>query len=107
MTGMYELSGTELDAVAAGASAVAGAGGLVALAAAVAVDNVNVDILDHNTVIGTRADTSSGLRNRRGLAVLADFQSEADLWRNRLVGNAVAMGRTTNAILRTTSRPGW
>jgi hypothetical protein len=64
-------------------------------------------MFDHNTVIGTRADTASGLRNRRGLAVLADFQSEADLWRNRLVGNAVAMGATTNAILRTTSRPSW
>jgi hypothetical protein len=58
-------------------------------------------------VIGTRADTASGLRNRRGLAVLADFQSEANLWRNRLVGNAVAVGTTTNAILRTTSRPSW
>ncbi|HEY2741266.1 MAG TPA: right-handed parallel beta-helix repeat-containing protein [Gaiellaceae bacterium] len=64
-------------------------------------------MFDHNTVIGTRADTSSGLRNRRGLAVLADFQSEADLWRNRLVANPVATGATTNAILRTTSRPGW
>lgn len=64
-------------------------------------------MFDHNTVIGTRADTASGLRNRRGLAVLADFQSEADLWRNRLVGNPVAMGATTNAILRKTPRPGW
>ena len=64
-------------------------------------------MFDHNTVIGTRADTASGLRNRRGVAVLADFQSEASLWRNRLVGNPVAMGTTTNAILRRTSRPGW
>ena len=64
-------------------------------------------MFDHNTVIGTRADKASGLTNRRGLAVLADFQSEADLWRNRLVGNPVAMGVTTNAILRTTSEPGW
>jgi hypothetical protein len=54
-----------------------------------------------------RPDTTSGLRNRRGLAVLADFQSEADLWRNRLVANAVAMDTTTNAILRTSSRPSW
>ena len=46
------------DAVAAGASAVAGAGGLVALAAAVAVDNVDVSILDNNTVICVK-DTSS------------------------------------------------
>ena len=64
-------------------------------------------MVDHNTVIGTRPDTSSGLRNRRGLAVLADFQSEVDLWRNRLVANPVAMDATTNAILRTTSRPSW
>lgn len=64
-------------------------------------------MFDHNTVIGTRADTGSGLRNRRGLAVLADFQSEADLWRNRLVGNPVAVDATANAILRKTSRPGW
>jgi hypothetical protein len=64
-------------------------------------------MFDHNTVIGMRPDTSSGLRNRRGIAVLADFQSEADLWRNRLVANAVGVGATTNAILRTTSRPGW
>jgi len=64
-------------------------------------------MFDHNTVIGTRADKASGLTNRRGLAVLADFQSEADLWRNRLVGNPVAMGVTTNAILRKTSEPGW
>jgi parallel beta helix pectate lyase-like protein len=64
-------------------------------------------MFDHNTVIGTRADTASGLRNRRGLAVLADFQSEADLWRNRLVANAAAVEATANAIVRKTSRPGW
>ena len=64
-------------------------------------------MFDHNTVIGTRPDKSSGLRNRRGLAVLVDFQSEADLWRNRLVANPVAMDTTTNAILRTSSQPSW
>jgi len=64
-------------------------------------------MFDHNTVIGMRPDTASGLRNRRGLAVLVDFQSEADLWRNRLVANAVAMDTTTDAILRTSSRPSW
>jgi nitrous oxidase accessory protein NosD len=64
-------------------------------------------MFDHNTVIATRPDTSSGLRNRRGFAVLADFQSEADLWQNRLVANPVTMGATGNAILRTTSRPSW
>jgi hypothetical protein len=64
-------------------------------------------MFDHNTVIGTRPDTSSELRNRRGIGIFADFQSEADLWRNRLVANAVATGAITNATLRTTSRPGW
>jgi hypothetical protein len=64
-------------------------------------------MFDHNTVIGTRPDMSSGLRNRRGFAVLADFQSEADLWRNRFVANPVATAAITNSILRTTSRPGW
>lgn len=42
MTRMYELNDAELDAVAAGAGAGAAAGGLVALAAAVAVDATNV-----------------------------------------------------------------
>jgi hypothetical protein len=64
-------------------------------------------MFEHNTVIGTLPDTSSGIRTRRGLAVLADFQSEADLWQNRLVANPVATDAVTNAILRTTSRPGW
>jgi hypothetical protein len=64
-------------------------------------------MFDHNTVIGTRPDTASGLRNRRGIAVFADFQSEADLWHNRLVANPVAVNAITNAILRTRSRPGW
>jgi hypothetical protein len=64
-------------------------------------------MFDHNTVVGTRPDTASGLTNRSGLAVLADFQSEAALWRNTLVANPVAMRATANAVLRTTSRPGW
>ena len=64
-------------------------------------------MFDHNTVIGTRPDDSSGIRTRRGLAVLADFQSEADLWQNRLVANPVAAGAVTNAILKSTPRPGW
>src|SRR3954454_19702201 len=64
-------------------------------------------MFDHNTVIGMRPDTSSGLRNRRGIAVLADYQSEANLWQNRFVANPVATGAITNAILKRTSRPGW
>jgi hypothetical protein len=64
-------------------------------------------MFDHNTVIGTRPDTASGLRNRRGFGVFADFQSEADLWRNSLAANPVAAGAITGATLATTSRPGW
>jgi hypothetical protein len=64
-------------------------------------------MFDHNTVIGTRPDASSGIRTRRGLAVLADFQAEADLWRNTLTANPVAAGAVTGATLVRTSRPGW
>jgi Right handed beta helix region len=64
-------------------------------------------MFDHNTVVGTRPDTASGLRTRRGFAVLANFQSEANLWQNRLVANPVAMGAGTSSVLRRTSRPGW
>jgi hypothetical protein len=64
-------------------------------------------MFDHNTVIGTRPDTASGLRNRRGFGVFADFQSEADLWRNALSANPVAAAAITGATLAKTSRPGW
>jgi hypothetical protein len=64
-------------------------------------------MFDHNTVIATRADIASGFRTRRGFGILADFQSEADLWQNRFVGNPVAVGAVTNSYLRTTSRAGW
>jgi Right handed beta helix region len=64
-------------------------------------------MFDHNTVIGTRADLSGGLRNRRGLALLTNFQSEADLWQNRFVGNPVATAADTSSVLRRTRDPGW
>jgi hypothetical protein len=64
-------------------------------------------MFDHNTVIGTRSDASSGLRNRRGFAVLANFQSEASLWKNRFVANPVRAGTIANSILRTTSGHDW
>jgi hypothetical protein len=64
-------------------------------------------MFDHNTVVGTRADTASGIRTRRGFGVLASFQSEASLWQNRLVANPVAMGAIWNSTLRTESDPGW
>ena len=64
-------------------------------------------MFDHNTVIGTRSDVASGIRTRRGIAVLADFQAEAALWRNTLTGNPVALGAVTGATFERTSRPGW
>jgi Right handed beta helix region len=64
-------------------------------------------MFDHNTVVGTRADLSSGLRNRRGVALLTNFQSEADVWQNRLVANPVATDTATDSIVRRRSRPSW
>jgi hypothetical protein len=61
-------------------------------------------MFEHNTVVGTRADESSGIRTRRGIAVLAGFQSEASLWQNRLVANPVAESAVTNSVIRKTSR---
>lgn len=64
-------------------------------------------MFDHNTVLGTRPDTSSGLKTQRGFGILASFESEADLWQNRLVANPVATGKVLNATIKTTERPGW
>ena len=64
-------------------------------------------MFDHNTVVGTQPDTASGLRTQRGFGVLASFQSEADLWQNRLVANPVAAGEVTHSTLRTTRAAGW
>jgi hypothetical protein len=78
-----------------------------ALGVALYCNDRSMCMFDHNTVVGTRADNSLGLRTRRGFAVLADFQSEVDLWRNKLVANPVAMGATTNSILRRNSQRSW
>ena len=64
-------------------------------------------MFDHNTVVGTRPDTSSGLRTQRGFAVLASFQSEADLWQNRLVANPVATGEVLNSTIHISRGPAW
>ena len=64
-------------------------------------------MFDHNTVIGTRPDTSSGLRTQRGFGVLASFQSEADLWQNTLAANPISTGAVTGATLERKPRPGW
>jgi parallel beta-helix repeat protein len=49
-----------------------------------------------NTVIDTRADPS-GDRTRRGIGVLASFQSEADLWQNELAANPLPFGTVLNS----------
>jgi parallel beta-helix repeat protein len=64
-------------------------------------------MFDHNTVVGTRPGRGAGTLAGRGLAVLASFQSEADLWKNRLAGNAGGVGTITNSQLRWTPEPGW
>jgi len=77
-----------------------------ALGVALYCSDRSMCIFDHNVVVGTRPD-APGLLTRRGFAVLANYQSEAYLWQNRLVGNPVATGAVTNAIVRTTRRRGW
>jgi hypothetical protein len=49
-----------------------------------------------NVVLETRPDPS-GDRSRRGFGVLASFQSEADVWQNRLGSNPVASGTIMNS----------
>ena len=63
-------------------------------------------MFDHNTVVGTRPGTS-GLRMQRGFGVLSSFQSEADLWQNRLVANPVAVETALNSTVVTRSGPSW
>jgi hypothetical protein len=78
-----------------------------ALGVALYCNDRSMCMFDHNTVVGTRPDTVSGLRTQRGFGILASFQSEADLWQNRLVANPVAAGEVTNSTLRTTRTPSW
>jgi nitrous oxidase accessory protein NosD len=59
-------------------------------------------MIDHNTVVGTRPDTASGNPTRRGLGVLADFQSEAELRGNQLKSNPVPMGAVMNSQIAAT-----
>ncbi len=78
-----------------------------ALGVALYCNDRSMCMFDHNTVIGTRPDVASGLRTRRGLALLVNFQSEGYLWQNRLVGNPVATSAVDNSILRRRSTPSW
>jgi Periplasmic copper-binding protein (NosD) len=59
---------------------------------------------EHNTVVGTRDDSAGGDRSRRGIGLLASFQSEADVHDNQLSANPVAMGSVTDSVIRPT---GW
>ena len=78
-----------------------------ALGVALYCNDRSMCMFDHNTVVGTRPDASSGLRMQRGFGVLASFQSEVDLWQNRLGANPVAAGKDLNSTLKTTRRPSW
>jgi hypothetical protein len=78
-----------------------------ALGVALYCNDRSMCMFDHNTVIGTRPDVSSGIRTRRGLAVLASFESQADLWQNTVAANPVAVGTDTGSTLERTSQPGW
>jgi hypothetical protein len=64
-------------------------------------------MFDHNTVVGTRPDTASGNPTRMGLPVLASFQSEADLWRNRLAANPVGARAEPDSLLKWIPEPNW
>ena len=75
-----------------------------ALGVALYCNDRSMCMFDHNTVVGTRPNTSSGLRTQRGFGVLASFQSEADLWQNRLVANPIAAGEVTELDARDDAR---
>ena len=64
-------------------------------------------MFDHNTVIGTRPDKASGDRVRMGYAVVASFQSQADLWRNRLAANPAGVGLSTDSQATWSPQPNW
>jgi hypothetical protein len=78
-----------------------------ALGVALYCNDRSMCMFANNTVVGTRPDTSSGLRTQRGFGVLASFQSEVDMWQNRLVANPVAAGQILNSTLKTTPKPNW
>jgi parallel beta-helix repeat protein len=57
--------------------------------------------VERNTVVDTKADPS-GDPSRRGLGLLASFQSEADLRGNQLKDNPVPMATIMSALIRAT-----
>jgi hypothetical protein len=76
-----------------------------ALGVALYCNDRSMCMFAHNTVVGTRPDTTSGLRTQQGFGVLSSFQSAVDLWQNRLVANPVAAGQVLNSTLKT--KPNW
>jgi hypothetical protein len=70
-------------------------------------DDQSMCMFEHNTVVDTRPDWASGDPTRRGFGVLASFNSEADLWQNRLASNPVPTGAVTSSTLYASPRPGW
>jgi hypothetical protein len=78
-----------------------------ALGVALYCNDRSMCMFDHNTVVGTRPNGSSGLRTQRGFAVLASFESEANLWQNRLVANPVAADAVTNSTVQRTQESAW
>ncbi len=59
-------------------------------------------MFEHNTVLGTRPDSGSGDPTRRGIGVLATFQSEVTMRGNELAANPVKMDSTMGSLLATT-----
>ncbi|HWB23239.1 MAG TPA: right-handed parallel beta-helix repeat-containing protein [Gaiellaceae bacterium] len=59
-------------------------------------------MIEHNTVLDTRADVASGNPTRRGFGVLASFQSQASLRGNQLSSNPVPMGAVINSEIAAT-----
>ena len=73
-----------------------------ALGVGIYCDDRSICMIEHNTVVGTRPDTASGNPTRRGLGVLADFQSDAELRGNQLKSNPVPMGAVMNSQIAAT-----
>jgi nitrous oxidase accessory protein NosD len=59
-------------------------------------------MIEHNTVVGTRPDLTSGNPTRRGFGVLASFQSQAELRGNQLRTNPEPMGAVINSQILAT-----
>ncbi len=59
-------------------------------------------MIEHNTVVGMKPNTASGNTSLRGVGVMADFQSEADLRGNHIKSNPVPMGAIVDSQIAAT-----